>query len=218
MVNAKAAYDAGIAFLDEQLERVFSELERRGLGDRTLVIVTSDHGEQFGEHGLPEHGNSLYLFVLHVPLVVIYPRTVPPGIRVAMPVSLRDVPATVIDLVGIRRSSPFPGASLRRFWEPAADPAALVEPIASEVTRPTIQSVLVHPFHYIRRAWGKVELYDIVDDYREQRDLSRSPEGAVVVERLNRTLDSIWAAAPAHPSRPPPPRRPPHPRPRSLTP
>ena len=68
------SYDDCIADLDEQLGRLIDELERRGVLDRTWLIVTSDHGESFGEqHGLFTHGTSLYQPQLHVPLVIVPP-------------------------------------------------------------------------------------------------------------------------------------------------
>ena len=78
----------------------------------TLVIITSDHGEQFGEHGVFNHGFSLYAQEVHVPLLIISPAA-PPGCTVSEPVSLRDLPATVVDLLGLGAGSPFPGAPWR---------------------------------------------------------------------------------------------------------
>ena len=97
-----------------QLGRLFDELERRGVLENTLVIVTSDHGEELGEHGLFGHGRSLYRPELHVPLLIVRPGRVAAGRVVAEPVSLRDLPATVVDLLGLADGSPFPGGSLAR--------------------------------------------------------------------------------------------------------
>ncbi|MBC7896710.1 MAG: sulfatase, partial [Cytophagaceae bacterium] len=72
-------YDGGIAYMDDALGALFRELASRGVLDRTLVIVSSDHGEAFGEHGLHGHGNSLYRTEIHVPLVVSLPGRVPGG-------------------------------------------------------------------------------------------------------------------------------------------
>ena len=85
------------------------------------MIVTSDHGEQFGEHGLIEHGNSLYWPVLHVPLVISFPGRVPEGQSVAEPVSLADLPTTVLDLLRLPNTQAFPGASLARCWKDGKD-------------------------------------------------------------------------------------------------
>ena len=105
------AYDGGLAFLDRELGQLLADLERRGLLDSMIVIITSDHGEEFGEHGLFDHGNSLYRQAMQVPLVVRYPARLPAGGRVGTPVSLRDLPATILDLAGIRGGPAFPGRS-----------------------------------------------------------------------------------------------------------
>ena len=113
----KNSYDAAIAYLDQYLGRLFRELERRDLLKNTIVIITSDHGEQLGEHRLFGHINSVYMPVLHVPLMISFPSTVPENISVAAPVSLRDLAATIFDLAEVKIPGSFPGKSLRRFWE-----------------------------------------------------------------------------------------------------
>ena len=71
---AQQSYDECIAALDLELGRLFDELERRELLDNTIVIVTADHGEQFGEHGEYGHGRTLYQEEVHVPLLIRFPR------------------------------------------------------------------------------------------------------------------------------------------------
>ena len=116
------AYDDAIRYVDAQIGRLLAELERRGQRRDTWVVVTADHGEHFGEHGLYIHGNSLYRPLVDVPLLVIPPDDGTPGRRVEAPVSLRNLPATVADLVGLADSSPFPGQSLRPHWDDSAPP------------------------------------------------------------------------------------------------
>ena len=101
------SYDSCIAYLDQELGRLFAELEGRGLLDNTLVIVTSDHGEQFNEHRLTGHGNSLYGSLIHVPLLIFPPSREPAGRVVTAPVSLRSLAATMVDPLGLWRNSPF---------------------------------------------------------------------------------------------------------------
>ena len=114
------AYDDCIAHLDEQLGRLFDELGRRGVLERTWVIVAADHGESFGEHeGVFCHGTSLYQTEVHVPFLVI-PRAERSGRRAGVvkeTVSLRNLPATIIDVLGLASVSPFPGESMARFWK-----------------------------------------------------------------------------------------------------
>ncbi|HZW29194.1 MAG TPA: sulfatase, partial [Isosphaeraceae bacterium] len=119
------AYDDCVAYLDQQIGALFDELERRGALERTLVIITSDHGEGLGEHDLFMHGESLYRPETRVPLLILPPSRRPSGAVVRQPVSLRDLPATILDLISLRAGSPFPGRSLARHWadRPAGPPA-----------------------------------------------------------------------------------------------
>ena len=113
---ARDCYDSCISFLDEQLGELFSDLKRRGVLDRTLVFITSDHGEGLGEHNLFFHGESLYRPEIHVPLLIVLPGNSESKV-VTEPVSLRDLPATIANLAGQGRGAPFPGRSLARLWQ-----------------------------------------------------------------------------------------------------
>ena len=109
------SYDNCLAYLDERLGELFDELRRRGVLDQTLLIVTADHGEGLGEHGLFNHGESLYRPEIHVPLLIIAPAGNRFAGVVEESVSLGDIPATVVDFVRSGTNSPFPGRSLTRF-------------------------------------------------------------------------------------------------------
>jgi arylsulfatase A-like enzyme len=193
------AYDGSIAYMDACLGRLLGELERRGILDDTIVIVTSDHGEHFDEHGLRDHGNSLYRPLLHVPLVIRYPKHVPAGLRPSEVVSLRDLPATVIDLLGRGEGSGFPGHSLRGSWEGTesedsrAPPAyaALRPPSGQGSPWPTLDAVIAEGFHYIKFDDGHEELFDFWNDPQEADDLSSS-------ESLQETLLRLRALVAQH--------------------
>jgi arylsulfatase A-like enzyme len=118
---ARDSYDNCLAYLDERLGELFDTLQRRGVLDQSLVIVTADHGEEFGEHGLFDHGESLYRPEVRVPLLIILPSRSRFRRVVRETVSLRDLPATIVDLVGLAAGSPFPGRSLAH-WEPESSP------------------------------------------------------------------------------------------------
>ena len=123
VLMARDCYDDCISSLDDQLGRLLDELHGKGLLDNTLVIITSDHGESFGDHGVFGHGTGLYLDQIAVPLVILSPGA-PAGRVVADPVSLRDLPATVVDQLGLSAGSPFPGHSLAAFWSSSPGQAA----------------------------------------------------------------------------------------------
>jgi arylsulfatase A-like enzyme len=94
-----ALYDGGVAFQDEMLGALLDRLDALGVGDDTLVIVTSDHGEELYDHGVFEH-DWMFNTNLVVPLVVRLPGRARAGTRVAWPVELIDLPPTILDVVG----------------------------------------------------------------------------------------------------------------------
>jgi arylsulfatase A-like enzyme len=94
-----ALYDGGIAFTDEQIGRLIEHLRTLGLYDRTVVVLTADHGEEFREHGHFLH-RGLYQEVIHVPLIISYPPMVRAQ-RIAGPVSTLSIGPTILDLVGL---------------------------------------------------------------------------------------------------------------------
>jgi arylsulfatase A-like enzyme len=191
-------YDGAIAYLDHELGRLLSELDARGVLDNTIVIVTSDHGEQFGEHGLFVHANSLYAPLLHVPLVISYPARLAGGGRIGGRVSLRDVPATIMDLAGLPDPGPFPGTSLVGEQTGGIRPPAA--PVLSEVrfadwaqpSYPTakgdMHSLIDNGHHYIRNGDGREELYALDLDPAERHDLSADREHRSLLEQLRTTL------------------------------
>jgi arylsulfatase A-like enzyme len=135
LAELRESYELCIERLDSQIGRLLDELRRRGSLENTLVVVTSDHGEQFGENGLVGHCNSLFRPATHVPLIIVDPRRVPAGRRVAEVVSLRDLAATVLDAAGGAGDSTIPGRSLARFWDPALANSSEGAPVMSYISR-----------------------------------------------------------------------------------
>lgn len=195
------AYHASIAYIDYQISLLLDELQKRKLLENTVVIITSDHGEQFGERRLFFHGNSLYLPLLHVPLLVLLPEDEAMPKKVREPVSLRDLPATVVDLVGLEQGSRFrtPGNSLRRHWNDSDTGAiAVKEPLLASVTGSSLardwypvkngdlKSLVIDFYQYIRNGDGREELFDIEYDLAQANDLVHSTDSRILNEfRLN---------------------------------
>jgi arylsulfatase A-like enzyme len=94
-------YDAEVAYLDSRLAQLFRMLKRNGDLQNTLIVITADHGENFGEHGLAYHQFCLYDTLLHVPLIVYGPMLGPAGRAVDDLVSHLDLVPTVLTLAGI---------------------------------------------------------------------------------------------------------------------
>ncbi|MEO8201634.1 MAG: sulfatase [Gemmatimonadota bacterium] len=110
MLENRVAYAASLAYLDDRVNRLLDSLDTRGLLANTLVILGADHGEEFGEHDAMGHGHNVFRTTVQVPLMIWRPGETPG--RVTMPVTLRDIPATVMSVTGLGSSSPFPGRSL----------------------------------------------------------------------------------------------------------
>lgn len=105
-------YDAEIAYLDAEIGKLLAALDERGLGQDTIVIVTSDHGELFGEHGLANHFKALTREETHVPLLIRFPGKIDGGTRIATPAQLRDILPTVLELAEIPGGPEMDGSSL----------------------------------------------------------------------------------------------------------
>ena len=211
------AYDDCIGYLDAQIGKLMDELESRGLLKNTLVVITSDHGEELGEHGLFGHGRSLYSQELHVPLVIVAPGGSAAGRVVGDPVSLRDLPATFVDVLGYAHESPFAGKSLARYWKsesrrvgpppsPAFSEVALRDKVSKNLNRAPawrgpMQSVVADGKAYIRNADGRAELYDIMDDPAELHDLAGSTESEAMVRLQALIQTMLEEPRPTYPTR-----------------
>lgn len=201
---ARESYEECVGYLDRQIGRLFDGLEAMGALENTIVVITSDHGEEFGEHGIFGHGQRLYSQVLHVPLLIIGPGRVPAGRRVATPVSLMCLPSTLADLLGLSRSSPFPGASLARYWDGRGTNGGAREPLVlSEIDDddgrrregPPARAIVSEGKVYIRADGEREEMYDLCNDPAEAHDLSRDPAHRATLARLRRLTDGRAVSA-----------------------
>ncbi len=195
------AYDGSIAYVDDQIKALFSELETRGLLENTIVIVTSDHGESLGEHGILQHSASLYLDEIHVPLIVWGPDQVPAGKVIDTPVTLTALPSTVLSLAG-SDNDPFPGPSLAVLISSDQVPADWPDPIseltqmvgAAEVnpsTHGAMKSVVGTEEQYIIHEKFGEELYNWREDPQEMNNLAPNPSSQTVIDAFRNYLKNL---------------------------
>jgi len=118
----RALYAAEVEYLDRVVDSFFKHLSTLGIADKTLVILLSDHGEEFGEHGKLGHGETLHNQALHVPLAFYWPGVIKPG-RDQTPVQLVDVMPTVLDLLSVTPPAKLDGGSLGPTLRAVARPA-----------------------------------------------------------------------------------------------
>ncbi len=108
-----ALYDGEIRFADDAVADLLEGLEHRGLRKNTIIILTSDHGEELGERGGWNHGHTAYDELLRVPLIFSGPLAdIPAGRRIKMPVQLIDVAPTILEIAGLLKEPDFEGESL----------------------------------------------------------------------------------------------------------
>ena len=175
-------YRGEIAFADAQLGRLLEAWSAR-VGP-SVVAVTSDHGEAFGERGEESHGLFVYDTTLRVPLL-LRGLSVPAGLRVGEPMSLADLPATLTELAG---AAALPGRSAARLWQ-KSDAGISKEPLYAESLAPRLdfgwsdlRAWRAGRYKYVRAPHA--ELYDLEDDPAEGRNLAVDrPELAAQLER-----------------------------------
>ena len=170
---AAVPYDAEIAAADAIVASVIDALKQRGLYDRALVVLLSDHGEGLNEHGEEYHGILLYREALHVPLLVKLPGAARAGERVVRPVGLVDVMPTITSLVGVEPPAGVSGRPLLG-RSPEAGSAVYAETFYPRIHLgwSELRSLIDARYHYIDGP--RPELFDITRDPHERTNLLAS--------------------------------------------
>ncbi len=192
-------YDQEIAVVDAAIGRLLTALEHRGLQDNTIIVLTADHGEAFGEHGHYLHNEGVYEEDIRVPWILRVPGVQPR--TVAAPVSTTALAATLHELLGW----PFPDdapPTVASVWPLVLEEASVEPPAVVAVARPTLD----RERWSLRRGARKLlfdrslmafELYDVVKDPGERRDRSAAAPAiadALLVEAAQ-TLEHVVGAA-----------------------
>jgi arylsulfatase A-like enzyme/Flp pilus assembly protein TadD len=169
---AKSLYDGEVAYADAQLARLLEWLERSGQASRTLVVVTSDHGEGLGDHGEDEHLLFLYDSTLRVPLLLRQPGTLPAGVRVKGQFRSIDLVPSVLELLGLAApagSGASRAAELRKGAR-LPDNASYAESLYGQLHFgwAPLRALRAEGWKFIKAP--RAELYDLRDDPRETRN------------------------------------------------
>jgi arylsulfatase A-like enzyme len=179
-------YDAEITFVDSEIGTVFDRLKELGLWDRTLIILSADHGEVFGEHGHYYHGHTLYEPQIRVPLIVKPPRSRGRGLTVAPAVRNMDIMPTVLDYCDVSDPAGIDGRSLRPLIEETGGmtrPTCLethnLQPPGHQMGYRTEDHKLIYDLFN-----GQTELYDLRADPSEENDLMEAPPSPELEARL----------------------------------
>jgi len=178
-----AEYDAVVHRADRYVGKLLAEIEARGLAERTVIVFTSDHGEEFLEHGRCFHVNTLYREVLHVPLVIAGPGLEARRVRRLVPASVSIAP-TILEIVGARRT-PLPGPSLAAAL---TGDATVREEVVSETSRDPRAGGNGH-LRALTTEDGKL-IHSLADDRYAYFDARGDPREQVRLERGS-SLDGL---------------------------
>ncbi len=187
------SYDSEIKRTDKAIERVVQALQRNGLMENTLLIITSDHGDGFNEHGLFYHQNTLYQELVHVPLLIAGPMINEPGRAISCPVSLVDLLPTMMETAGIESMERRRGRSL---WPLINQGVCYHRTLYCELDNRGAmkgglwEALMIKDTKLIKRTDnGKVsyELFDLGNDPHEWNNLAAERPGRV--RRLKKSLE-----------------------------
>ncbi len=182
--RAEKLHDGEIAYLDGQIGRLLDGLAERGLDGETVVVLTSDHGEEFLDHGGFEHGHTLYQELVHVPLLLRFPGEVEPGVT-DRAVSHVDLAQTLCELADLAAPEQFAeaGSSLLRGEGPGAVLAH------GNMWNEPLTSLRLGGEKLIQRVDGSYELYDLTSDPGERVD--RAPGNPERVKELAAAMEEV---------------------------
>jgi arylsulfatase A-like enzyme len=192
-------YDGCIMHVDEEMEGLFTLLEELGYWENTMVIVTSDHGEEFMEHGRMGHGNQLYEESIRVPLLMRVPGV--RGKKITSVAQILDIPPTIVDYLGIDSNSSFQGESLMGLWNETVPKARTAySEMEDLVARRTIGEKFICNLKN-----GHEQIYDLINDPTEAHNLvaeetercQRLTEDVVSYRKENESLRDSDAAGSA---------------------
>lgn len=198
-------YDAEIASVDQAIGDLLDELEARGFAEELVVVVVSDHGEEFGDHRSWFHGLTLHGESLTVPLVIWDSRRSQPGVVVEEPVDLMDIPTTILALAGVEPAPGMRGRNLLaggglRHRELRA--ALEADPLFEDHVGPRHdrRALTRWPWKLIVDRKGDVRVYQLERDPGETAPLAL--DDPMVPRRLRRAATKLVAELSAKPEKP----------------
>lgn len=193
-VRLEALYDGEITYHDRHFASVMEALDRRGLAEDTLVVFTSDHGEEFFDHGSVGHGHSVFEELIRVPLIIRWPGLTDRPLQLSEAVGLVDVMPTLLTALGLEIPEELSGRSI----------APLLREDIEDAPRPTVtgfmegwRAIVVGRYKLVQRTTDRWTLYDLADDPGEQHDLASQRPIAV---RYLRGLLGLSLAGAEHPT------------------
>lgn len=186
-------YDGEIYFIDRHIGLVRDMLLKKGIYEKTILIVTADHGEEFGEHGYQYHAKHLYQEVLRVPLIITAPGVVSPYSTISSQIRSIDIVPTILELAGLPPVNTHQGASLLPFLREGCctDRPALSQIGSSQgSSRLNLISLSAGDYKLILNTHADTtELYHLAQDPQEQYNLAHEEQS--VARHLSAQIQTI---------------------------
>ncbi|HVV52569.1 MAG TPA: sulfatase-like hydrolase/transferase, partial [Polyangia bacterium] len=165
----EALYDGEVTGSDALFAKFIADLKEMGVYDKSAVIVVSDHGDQFYEHGSVGHGDTVYQELTHVPMIIRAPGLFPKGKVVDADVEMMDMAPTLLELAGAKPDPKMEGASLVPL---VYDEVGVTPRAAMTVDGQVARGLKVDRYRLVHKGPGRMELYDEFADPREQKDIA----------------------------------------------
>jgi arylsulfatase A-like enzyme len=207
-----ALYDAELRRADTIVGKIVDDLRSRGRIDETLLVVTSDHGENLGDHGHIDHLFSLYDSTVRVPLLIRHPERFEPGSRSQALVQLPDLFPTILSAAGVpedeiesqgidvANESALEGRpNILEYYDPVQAMSVVYERSSEEEKRKLdpydrkLEAIVIGNHKLVRGSDGSAELYDLAVDPEERENLAERAEQQAVRRGLEASLDR-WLA------------------------
>lgn len=183
----EALHDAEITQSDNSFATFIADLKAAGLYDTCAIIIVSDHGDEFGEHGRFGHGQSVYQELTHVPLIIRAPGRMPIGKVVHADVEIMDMFPTMLDLAGATAGEQIQGTSLVPLsWDEVGQSPRAAFSIDGQIAR----GLKVARYRLVA-ASGRLELYDEVEDHFEQKDVAAT--SPIALRQMRSVLGLLYA-------------------------
>ena len=165
----EALHDGEISYHDEEMATFLAFLDERGLTENTLFVITSDHGEEFEEHGSWGHGHSIFQELLHVPLLVRFPGVAEAGLRVPHVVSTQAIAPTVLEAAGLPVPASMEVGSLLGFTRRAPPPGPWLAFSDFQENRRVVRAL---DWKLVLRSSLTYVLFDLASDPGEQNEMN----------------------------------------------
>lgn len=174
----KALYDGQMTYIDSEIGLLLDKLKKAGLYDNTLIILTGDHGDAFGEHGFFTHSRAPYEEIIRVPLIIKFPNSLYSGRVIESQVRLIDVMPTILDFLKIKTDTKLSGFSLLNYLDNSNNTNARVDfpkyaitEIFNKIHGIDALSIRTEEFKYIHFKNEEDEFYDLKADPQEKNNI-----------------------------------------------